>query len=226
MHYALKALPDGTTIDLCYPGSYTFKVETIAEMLSKIKRFNGYGLDVAKHSLCVARTLYLYTGNPYIALAGLLHDAQEAFVGDVSTPVKAAVGADWGLMEDRLQYALMQQLCPHSEYARSAYKLVKLADTYFLKLEVEALFFTGDYKRNEAWDFLNNITVPTGAYDVIDTLSGTAEAFVKEFNMYKYLIDNIDETLMKQVSFKLPSGEDCICYVDESSASYPINEFI
>ena len=146
MNYTLKALPDGTAVDLANPDTYEFKVESIANMLSKIKRFNGFGLDVATHSIQMARILYNYTGNPHIALAGLLHDAQEAFIGDVATPVKHAVGTSWEVMEGSLQRAIMAQLCPNRKHTLAIQPLIKLVDTYLLKLEVDELFISGGYK--------------------------------------------------------------------------------
>jgi hypothetical protein len=58
----------------------------IAEALSKINRFNGctsVPYTVAQHSVMVARLL-----PPEIRIHGLLHDAHEAYLGDITRPVK------------------------------------------------------------------------------------------------------------------------------------------
>jgi hypothetical protein len=57
--------------------------------LSHINRFGGHvgHYSVAQHSMLVASAL-LPEWRPY----GLLHDAHEAFVGDVPTPLKVALG--------------------------------------------------------------------------------------------------------------------------------------
>lgn len=61
----------------------------IAESLAKICRFNGhsrYFYSVAQHSVIVADMLI-----PEYRLHGLLHDAHEAFIGDMTAPVKGVL---------------------------------------------------------------------------------------------------------------------------------------
>lgn len=63
----------------------------IAESLAKICRWNGHTIafySVAQHCCLVADTL-----PPWQRLHGLLHDAHEAVLGDVTTPVKDALRA-------------------------------------------------------------------------------------------------------------------------------------
>jgi hypothetical protein len=65
--------------------------DDIVEALSRICRFNGHVVvehySVAAHSLLVADQL-----PDHLKLAGLLHDAHEAYVGDMTSPMKAALG--------------------------------------------------------------------------------------------------------------------------------------
>lgn len=65
--------------------------------LNEIKRCNGHGarrspLTVLQHSLLVCDILYEWTGCKDTALAGLLHDAHEAYIGDTTSPVKTLTG--------------------------------------------------------------------------------------------------------------------------------------
>lgn len=224
MNYTLKALPDGTAIDLASPDTYEFKVEPIAKMLSKIKRFNGYGQDVATHSVLTARILYNYTGNPHIALAGLLHDAQEAFIGDVATPVKYVVGTGWDVMEGNLQRAIISQLCPYHKHTLAVQPLIKLVDAYLLKLEVENLFAEGEYKHNDAWNFLDKIVVPAEVvFSCYCTGDKPSDLFIREYDMYKSLIEDLDETEFELDTYNSFSGKHQ-CYVSKEKATYPLSE--
>lgn len=84
------------------PRSEDVDVEEIAHALSFVCRFGGHVLgdkpySVAEHSVyvsrCVAET------HPELALVGLLHDAPEAYLGDVIRPLKR------GLLEVGAAYA-------------------------------------------------------------------------------------------------------------------------
>lgn len=66
-------------------------IEDIAHHLSLACRYNGavpYHYSVGQHSLLVADLLMLHGADPRLELAGLLHDASEAYLGDVTTPIK------------------------------------------------------------------------------------------------------------------------------------------
>jgi uncharacterized protein len=79
----------GQAVDLLYPDPKTFRRRDISHALARICRFTGHVEDhysVAQHSLHVAEKL-----PPELFLAGLLHDAAEAYCQDVSAPLKAAM---------------------------------------------------------------------------------------------------------------------------------------
>lgn len=67
---------------------YTFTLSEIATCLSRMVRFNGHmGADtVAGHSVRVWSALAAH--DPYTRVVGLLHDAAEAYVGDMPGPLK------------------------------------------------------------------------------------------------------------------------------------------
>lgn len=78
------------------PEMVNFEVD-IAEGLSRIARFNGHvrsgPYSVAQHSVMGADFLLRETGDETLAAAFLLHDAHEAYIGDIATPVKWALAA-------------------------------------------------------------------------------------------------------------------------------------
>lgn len=79
----------GGRVDLPEPAPEQILIQDIAHHLSYINRFTGATTSpysVASHSLYVSRLL-AHLG-PEMELAGLMHDAPEAYLGDVSSPLK------------------------------------------------------------------------------------------------------------------------------------------
>jgi uncharacterized protein len=82
----------GQMVDLLNPHPATIKLTDIALALSRIPRWNGHTLrpwSVADHSLLVADLVG--DADPNLALAALLHDAHEAYIGDIVQPVQEAL---------------------------------------------------------------------------------------------------------------------------------------
>lgn len=77
-------------------------IEDIAHALSLIPRFGGHSREhysVAVHSWLVA--FLVSRKHPELALPGLLHDATEAYLGDVIKPLKWVLGDSYRQLEDR-----------------------------------------------------------------------------------------------------------------------------
>ena len=76
------------------------KIEDVAHHLAAIPRFTGASdqpYSVAQHSwLCSQLVVRRY------ALDALLHDAHEAYIGDVSRPMKALLGGAWDAVENSI----------------------------------------------------------------------------------------------------------------------------
>lgn len=91
--------------DLANPTPEMVKPEDIAYALSRICRYGGHTptyYTVGQHSLLVAHLCRLegiYSATP---LFGLLHDAAEAYVGDVISPLKKMLGTVYTDIEDRV----------------------------------------------------------------------------------------------------------------------------
>ena len=76
----------GRFIDLWTPRVDTIDIHDIAHSLGMICRFGGHirrFYSVAQHSILVSHLV-----KPELQMAGLLHDAAEAYLGDVTRPLK------------------------------------------------------------------------------------------------------------------------------------------
>jgi 5'-deoxynucleotidase YfbR-like HD superfamily hydrolase len=90
---AILTTASGREIDLLEPDPARISLADIAHHLSQINRWNGASqrpISVAQHSLLVSRALERH--GPRLAMLGLLHDAHEAYMGDIATPVKNGLG--------------------------------------------------------------------------------------------------------------------------------------
>ncbi len=106
---AWQRMLSGRRLDLLDPTPMDIEIADIAHGLAFVARWNGqtrgdWPYSVAEHSLLVEQ---IFTrANPGIAarwqLAALLHDAPEYVIGDMISPVKAAIGPDYGALDDRL----------------------------------------------------------------------------------------------------------------------------
>lgn len=128
---------DGLLFDALNPTIETVpSIEAIAHQLSCVNRFSGAlerPYSVAEHSVRVSSLLQGPSPN---ALAGLLHDASEAFLGDVPTPHKRSPGWEaYRQAEERLQSLLMRVYGP----ARWDEGAVKWADEVMLHTEAWSL---------------------------------------------------------------------------------------
>lgn len=93
----------GRWFDILHPDSYNYNIEEIAEALSRLCRYTGHTngfYSVAEHSVLVSHAV-----PEKYALIGLLHDASEAFVGDVSSPLKALLPG-YRDIENNIQQAI------------------------------------------------------------------------------------------------------------------------
>ena len=110
---AWQRMLSGRRLDLLDPTPMDIEIEDIAHGLAFVARWNGqtkgdWPYSVAEHSLLVEEIFA--RANPGIAarwrLAALLHDAPEYVIGDMISPVKAAVGPGYGTLDERLAAAV------------------------------------------------------------------------------------------------------------------------
>lgn len=81
----------GKEFNLLEPSPEMYDMEDIARSLSLICRYNGHVphfYSVAEHSVRVAWQLRFWECSPEVQITGLLHDASEAYLGDMVRPMK------------------------------------------------------------------------------------------------------------------------------------------
>ncbi len=139
---AWQRMLSGRRLDLLDPTPMDIEVEDIAHGLAFVARWNGqtrgdFAYSVAEHSLLVEA---IFTrANPGIAprwqLAALLHDAPEYVIGDMISPVKAAVGAGYAEMDARLMAAVHLRFGLPAELPKPIKTAIKAADIVSARLE-------------------------------------------------------------------------------------------
>lgn len=140
----------GKVIDLEDISKADIDINHIAHALSMQCRYNGQIKEfysVAQHSTFVADYLYKETNNKLIALCGLLHDAAEAYIGDIVTPIKEQCNKindleGWILHIILLKYDILDIYCENEKFIHESDK--KLYD-----LEVDYFFGAGKYIYDE-----------------------------------------------------------------------------
>ncbi len=110
---AWQRMLSGRRLDLLDPTPVDIEIEDIAHGLAFVARWNGQTMgdwpySVAEHSLLVEAIFSRITPRPAPRwqLAALLHDAPEYVIGDMISPVKDAVGAEYGALDARLATAI------------------------------------------------------------------------------------------------------------------------
>ncbi|GKY86493.1 HD domain-containing protein [Sinisalibacter aestuarii] len=139
---AWQRMLSGRRLDLLDPTPMDIEIEDIAHGLAFVARWNGqtfgdWPYSVAEHSLLV-EALYdrMNPGAPAKwRLAALLHDAPEYVIGDMISPVKAAVGPGYGELDARLQAAVHIRFGLPAQVPAAIKKAIKKADRVSAWLE-------------------------------------------------------------------------------------------
>lgn len=123
------------------PDPAEIDIRDIAHHLSLICRYNGavrFPYSVAQHSVLLARWLKdVRMEDDWVLMAGLLHDASEAYLCDIIRPIKADL-AGYREIEDRLMAAVAARFdLPRTEAGFDLPEIVRTADTRILTDERE-----------------------------------------------------------------------------------------
>ena len=139
---AWQRMLSGRILDLLDPTPMDIEIEDIAHGLAFVARWNGqtrgdYAYSVAEHSLLVEEIFARLNPDAPAKwrLAALLHDAPEYVIGDMISPVKAAVGPGYGLLDERLTAAVHLRFGLPSVIPAPVKKRIKQADKISAWLE-------------------------------------------------------------------------------------------
>ncbi len=166
------------------------RIEDIAHALSLICRFGGHTKEhysVAQHSLLVLRILASSDVSPEVQLAGLMHDAHEAYIGDIPTPIKATLGSAWKALEAQAA-STVQDAFDLKQVMRQYKPIIKHADLVALATERRDLT-RFDTNQNFAWDILVGVSpfhepATTGSWSP----QWWAELFFNEFKVLRDIV--------------------------------------
>ncbi len=169
----------GKPIDLLHPDLDTILIEDIAHALSKICRYTGHttGNDiysVAQHSCLVAGML-----PDHLKFQGLMHDAHEAYIGDISTPVKDAIRSLGGAGLDTLDALWVDAIARKFGFPANHDPSVKAADRTALAYEVGSFMNPSE----RSWDFDGRIQ--SGIYYSVWPVDTARAMFLRMFHELK-----------------------------------------
>ncbi len=129
----------GKRVDYFNPDPDTIDIEDIAYALANQCRYNGHSAmfySVAEHSVAVARLV-----PKQFQLLALLHDAAEAYVGDIPSPLKQHLGG-FKDIEDGIAQTIYKKYGVW-EQALESYDIIKRADMQQLCTEAAVLLPSG-----------------------------------------------------------------------------------
>jgi len=139
---AWQRMLSGRRLDLLDPTPLDIEIEDIARGLAFVARWNGqtqgdYAYSVAEHSLLVTEIYERLAPGapPRWRLAALLHDAPEYVIGDMISPVKAAIGPQYGTLDERLTAAIHLRFGLPAALPAPVKKKIKAADKVSAWLE-------------------------------------------------------------------------------------------
>ena len=137
----------GTRVFLANPTVDSISLDDIAHGLSNLCRFNGQCnkfYNVAEHSTHVASVVMRATGDADLARAALMHDSPEAYLGDMTRPLKD-IDIIYKILEGRFEQVIQARFSLEIPFHD---KRIKRADYDVFFAEMDTLF---DFNY-EAWN--------------------------------------------------------------------------
>lgn len=169
----------GNKIDLIDPQLDQITINDIASSLSKICRFNGqikHFYSVAEHSIYVASLV-----PERLKLQALLHDAAEAYICDIPTPLKVLLGNCYTDIEQGLEHAIGAKF---GVELVSLDRLVKQADRIMVVTERNQL---QDVPAKWPDEYENSLLYPSNISISPRSVDRVEREFLEKFEEYSKL---------------------------------------
>lgn len=182
----------GKRVSVQDPKPDQFDIKDIAYALSNTCRFNGHCAgfySVAEHSVAVALRLPVD-----LRLAGLLHDATEAYLGDIPSPIKQFLN-DYRVIERRFEEAIIRTF--DLELTANDWQQVKTAD-------IDALFTEAHFlipSQGKDWTFFQGPVKHSVRYDLAPMCLPPQEAFKLFMGLFHKLTG--DDSVIAQQATKI-----------------------
>lgn len=180
------ALPGDRIFYLRKPKPEDVKLVDIAQSLTRKDRYNGYGKifwSVASHSLLVSEIVQTLYDDTELALDGLLHDAEEAYIGDVIAPVKRALYPYYHELVAPVRAAVRQAFAMESptlpEQVRRCDEVASYIETCFL-FDQDTWTKTWNQKVPEEYRYYAQVSIPVAILDFATLDFGTAKKVFAE----------------------------------------------
>lgn len=136
--------------------------QDIAHALSQICRFTGHTkwfYSVGQHCVLCAEYARYIGHDAAVQLRALLHDASEAYICDVSRPVKPYLKG-YGRIEEKLQGVIYERFgLPAAD--RDADLYVKMIDDHLLCMEARQLMPKAEWAANVGNDHMRAMIITT-----------------------------------------------------------------
>lgn len=159
-HLGLFETQSFTQVDFANPTAEMIDAIDIAHALAHICRFGGHTYtfySVAEHSILVAAL-----APKHLKKAALLHDAAEAYIGDVIKPLKNLLGEPYAEIERAFERAIAVKF----NVPLADFEAVKPYDKRALELEHSAykIMCNSSQDRIEAW-IRKELSIAYNTYD-------------------------------------------------------------
>jgi hypothetical protein len=150
----------GRAFDLVEPRPSMISIVDITQALSQLCRYTGHTntfYSVAEHSIHCSQIV----PEP-LARYAMLHDAAEAYIGDISYPMKQLLGPLVKPIEAKIERVIFESfgLVPIEDLPLADQQAIKHADLQMLKIEREELLGRQVDGIDLEWPLLEGIPLP------------------------------------------------------------------